>query len=71
MKKPMITLKITRHTAFNETFRNHQILLDGRKLGSIGSNETVEICGRWDSTLQMKIDWYNSNENICTENINQ
>ena len=59
----MATIVIKRKTNYTGYFRNYQIILDGKKIGTIKNGETKEFeTTSGQHHIQSKVDWYSSPE---------
>ena len=59
----MATIVIKRKTNYTSYFRNYQIILDGKKIGTIKNGETKEfVTTSGQHHIQSKVDWYSSPE---------
>lgn len=65
----MPTIIIKRKTDYVNSFRSYQLILDGKKVGTIKNGETKELeTTTGQHCIQAKIDWYTSPELVITLN---
>jgi hypothetical protein len=66
----MAKIGITRKNEWINRFRNYRIYLDGKKIGTISNNETLEFeLPSGQHTLNAKIDWCGSR--TCSFSVNE